>query len=148
MLSWELLHSICVGGVGVHVTELAAALERKGHELHVFTRMGVVNLSMRASTAYTLPVRFALRAISLAISSGGSTKSTQPAAMALRGKLSCWAVSFWANVIPPAALISSSPSLSEMLHTAVGFDCFVQVLDLEGRTSRNQNVAGGFQAVV
>jgi glycosyltransferase involved in cell wall biosynthesis len=28
-----------VGGVGVHVTELAAALERKGHELHVFTRM-------------------------------------------------------------------------------------------------------------
>ena len=40
MLSWELLHSICVGGVGVHVTELAAALERKGHELHVFTRMG------------------------------------------------------------------------------------------------------------
>src|ERR1700745_2024320 len=40
MLSWECLHSICVGGVGVHVTELAAALERKGHELHVFTRMG------------------------------------------------------------------------------------------------------------
>ena len=40
MLSWESLHSICVGGVGVHVTELAAALERKGHEVHVFTRMG------------------------------------------------------------------------------------------------------------
>jgi glycogen synthase len=40
MLSWESLHSISVGGVGVHVTELAAALERKGHELHVFTRMG------------------------------------------------------------------------------------------------------------
>ncbi len=39
MLSWESMHSICVGGVGVHVTELAAALERKGHELHVFTRM-------------------------------------------------------------------------------------------------------------
>jgi glycosyltransferase involved in cell wall biosynthesis len=39
MLSWESLHSICVGGVGVHVTELAAALERKGHELHVFTRL-------------------------------------------------------------------------------------------------------------
>src|SRR5215469_542701 len=39
MLSWESLHSICVGGVGVHVTELAAALERKGHEVHVFTRM-------------------------------------------------------------------------------------------------------------
>jgi glycosyltransferase involved in cell wall biosynthesis len=40
MLSWESLHSICVGGVGMHVTELAAALERRGHELHVFTRMG------------------------------------------------------------------------------------------------------------
>jgi glycosyltransferase involved in cell wall biosynthesis len=40
MLSWESLHSIPVGGVGVHVTELSAALERKGHEVHVFTRMG------------------------------------------------------------------------------------------------------------
>jgi glycosyltransferase involved in cell wall biosynthesis len=39
MLSWESLHSISVGGVGAHVTELAAALERKGHEVHVFTRM-------------------------------------------------------------------------------------------------------------
>ena len=40
MLSWESLHSITVGGVSAHVTELAAALERKGHEVHVFTRMG------------------------------------------------------------------------------------------------------------
>ncbi len=40
LLSWETIHSIKVGGVGVHVTELAAALERKGHEVHVFTRMG------------------------------------------------------------------------------------------------------------
>jgi glycosyltransferase involved in cell wall biosynthesis len=40
MLSWESLHSIPVGGLAAHVTELAAALERKGHELHVFTRMG------------------------------------------------------------------------------------------------------------
>jgi glycosyltransferase involved in cell wall biosynthesis len=39
-LSWESLHSIPVGGVGAHVTELGAALERKGHEVHVFTRMG------------------------------------------------------------------------------------------------------------
>lgn len=39
MLSWETLHSIALGGVAVHVTELAAALERKGHEVHVFTRM-------------------------------------------------------------------------------------------------------------
>ncbi len=40
LLSWESLHSIPVGGVGVHVTELAAALERKGQEVHIFTRMG------------------------------------------------------------------------------------------------------------
>jgi glycosyltransferase involved in cell wall biosynthesis len=39
LLTWESLHSIAVGGVAVHVTELAAALERKGHEVHVFTRM-------------------------------------------------------------------------------------------------------------
>jgi glycosyltransferase involved in cell wall biosynthesis len=38
MLSWESLHSIAVGGVAAHVTELAAALARKGHEIHVFTR--------------------------------------------------------------------------------------------------------------
>lgn len=40
LLSWESLHSIPVGGVAVHVTELAAALERKGNEVHVFTRLG------------------------------------------------------------------------------------------------------------
>jgi len=40
LLAWESLHSICVGGVGAHVTELACALERKGHEVHVITRMG------------------------------------------------------------------------------------------------------------
>jgi len=39
MLSWESLHSIAVGGVAAHVTELAAALQRKGCEVHVFTRM-------------------------------------------------------------------------------------------------------------
>lgn len=39
LLSWEALHSLAVGGVAVHVTELAAALERQGHEVHVFTRM-------------------------------------------------------------------------------------------------------------
>ena len=39
ILSWESLHSISIGGVGAHVTELAAALERKGHEVHLFTRM-------------------------------------------------------------------------------------------------------------
>jgi Glycosyltransferase len=38
-LAWESLHSIAVGGVAVHVTELAAALQRKGNDVHVFTRM-------------------------------------------------------------------------------------------------------------
>jgi glycogen synthase len=38
MLSWETLHSIAVGGVAPHVTELSAALVRRGHEVHVFTR--------------------------------------------------------------------------------------------------------------
>ncbi len=40
MFSWETLHSHPVGGVAAHVTELAAALERRGHEVHVFTRPG------------------------------------------------------------------------------------------------------------
>jgi len=40
MLSWESLHSVAVGGVAVHVTELAAGLQRRGHEVHVFVRMG------------------------------------------------------------------------------------------------------------
>ena len=40
IISWESLHSIPVGGIAAVVTELAAALERKGHEVHVFTRMG------------------------------------------------------------------------------------------------------------
>ncbi|HYF47923.1 MAG TPA: glycosyltransferase family 4 protein [Planctomycetota bacterium] len=40
LFSWETLHSIPVGGVGVHVTELGAALERRKHEVHVFTRRG------------------------------------------------------------------------------------------------------------
>ncbi|HEY8944960.1 MAG TPA: glycosyltransferase family 4 protein [Polyangiaceae bacterium] len=39
-LSWESLHSVPVGGVGVHVTELAAALQRRGNEVHVFARLG------------------------------------------------------------------------------------------------------------
>jgi len=38
--TWESLHTIAVGGVAVHVTELAAALERRGHEVHVFARLG------------------------------------------------------------------------------------------------------------
>ncbi len=38
--AWESLYSIHVGGVAVHVTELAAALHRRRHEVHVFTRLG------------------------------------------------------------------------------------------------------------
>ncbi|MFC1642518.1 glycosyltransferase family 4 protein, partial [Myxococcota bacterium] len=40
ILAWESLHSVAVGGVAVHVTELAAGLERRGHEVHVFVRLG------------------------------------------------------------------------------------------------------------
>ena len=40
LFSWESVHSVYVGGVAIHVTELACALERKGHEVHVFTRLG------------------------------------------------------------------------------------------------------------
>jgi len=40
MFTWEALHSIAVGGVAAHVSELGAALVRQGHEVHVFTRSG------------------------------------------------------------------------------------------------------------
>jgi len=40
LFSWESLHSISVGGVGAHVTELAAGLQRRNHDVHVFTRQG------------------------------------------------------------------------------------------------------------
>jgi glycosyltransferase involved in cell wall biosynthesis len=40
MFSWEALHGAPVGGVAVHVSELSAALQRRGHEVHVFTRPG------------------------------------------------------------------------------------------------------------
>lgn len=41
LLSWESLHSIAVGGVAAHVSELAASMARKGHQIHVFTRGSV-----------------------------------------------------------------------------------------------------------
>jgi len=34
MFCWETLHSVAVGGVAAHVTEFAAALQRKGHDVH------------------------------------------------------------------------------------------------------------------
>ncbi|GAB0493408.1 hypothetical protein MMPV_004690 [Pyropia vietnamensis] len=40
MFSWESLHAIAVGGVAPHLTELAAGLERRGHEVHVYVRTG------------------------------------------------------------------------------------------------------------
>src|SRR5207249_9791430 len=40
LFSWETLHSIAVGVVSVHVTELAAALQRRRHEVHALTRQG------------------------------------------------------------------------------------------------------------
>lgn len=40
LLSWESMHSIAVGGLAAHVSELADALTRRGHEVHLFTRMG------------------------------------------------------------------------------------------------------------
>jgi len=38
ILSWESMHSIAVGGVASHVTELATTLAQKGHHVHIFTR--------------------------------------------------------------------------------------------------------------
>jgi glycogen synthase len=38
LCSWESLHSVAVGGVAPHVTELAAGLCRRGHEVHLYTR--------------------------------------------------------------------------------------------------------------
>jgi glycosyltransferase involved in cell wall biosynthesis len=40
LLSWESMYSIAVGGLAPHVSELAAALQIRGHEVHVFTRIG------------------------------------------------------------------------------------------------------------
>ncbi len=40
MLSWESLHSIPVGGLAAHVSELSQALHQRGHDVHVLTRMG------------------------------------------------------------------------------------------------------------
>ena len=47
LMSWETLHSVAVGGVAPHVTELGAALQRRGHEVHVFTRPGYGGSSTR-----------------------------------------------------------------------------------------------------
>ena len=38
--AWESLHSVSVGGVAAHVTELSAALRCRRHEVHNFVRLG------------------------------------------------------------------------------------------------------------
>jgi glycosyltransferase involved in cell wall biosynthesis len=38
LFAWDSLDSVFVGGAGVHVSELARALTRLGHEVHLFTR--------------------------------------------------------------------------------------------------------------
>ncbi|MFQ6135648.1 MAG: glycosyltransferase family 4 protein [Candidatus Hydrothermarchaeales archaeon] len=38
--SWESIYSVRTGGLAQAVTELAETLARKGHEVHIFTRMG------------------------------------------------------------------------------------------------------------
>jgi glycosyltransferase involved in cell wall biosynthesis len=40
LFAWESLHTIAIGGVAPHVSELAAGLNRRGHEVHVFARLG------------------------------------------------------------------------------------------------------------
>jgi len=40
LFSWESLHSIRCGGLAPAVSELADAIAAKGHEVHLFTRMG------------------------------------------------------------------------------------------------------------
>lgn len=43
MFSWESLYSVKVGGISPHCTELAETLAAKGHEVHIFTRIGDKN---------------------------------------------------------------------------------------------------------
>ena len=40
LFSWESLYAIKIGGVGVHVFNLARSLQRLGNEVHIFTRQG------------------------------------------------------------------------------------------------------------
>ncbi len=40
MFSWESMHSVRVGGLAQAVTSLSQALAKKGHEIHLFTRIG------------------------------------------------------------------------------------------------------------
>ena len=48
LLAWESLHSIAVGGVAAHTSELAETMASKGHQVHLFTRR------MQGQTAHEL----------------------------------------------------------------------------------------------
>jgi glycosyltransferase involved in cell wall biosynthesis len=41
LFSWESVHSVLVGGVAVHVSNLGRSLAADGHEVHIFTQPGV-----------------------------------------------------------------------------------------------------------
>ena len=55
-----------------------------------------------------------MRPSSLAMASGPRTKSTHPAAIALRGIELYRAEASWAKVSPPSALMASSPSVPSL----------------------------------
>lgn len=52
MFAWESLYSIRVGGMAPHVTELAEALAKSGHEVHIFTRRGDFGAFDRINDVY------------------------------------------------------------------------------------------------
>lgn len=52
MFAWESLFSIKVGGMAPHVTELAEALAKRGHEVHIFTRRGDFDAFDRINGVY------------------------------------------------------------------------------------------------
>ena len=39
LFAWDSFDSVFVGGAGVHVSELARVLAKRGHEVHLFTRV-------------------------------------------------------------------------------------------------------------
>lgn len=60
-LAWETLHTIAVGGIAPHVTELAAALRRVGMEVHVYTRAtGIANTVSNHYGVYYHEITFQL----------------------------------------------------------------------------------------
>ena len=83
-----------------------------------------------------------MRASSLAISSGGRTKSTQPAATALAGMLSYLAERVsWAKVMPPSPLMAVRPEGA--VGGGAGEDDADGVGALVGRQGAKEDVDGG-----